>query len=238
MLWLVRASRKSSIPTRARSSPARPSPARSPATASRSVWMAKEPGGTTCSLSGCGAASNTRRCICGPTKPSARPAPRSADISISTMAADRIRALTTPHQIKPTSTSRHSAWRPNQGRRSTYRRGESVQTSGTSSQVRREHSRNVRARSNQPHVALDDIDQLRNFIDTVFPQDLADRGSSAMPPHPLLHSAHITGVHPHGAEFIDLERPVAIPVSALEKQHRLLRADLNRLSHSPHHLLN
>src|SRR5258708_39912500 len=92
-----------------------------------------------------------------------------------TMAADRIRALTTPHQIKPTSTSRHSAWRPNQGRRSTYRRGESVQTSGTSSQVRREHSRNVRARSNQRHVALDDIDQLRNFIETGFPQDLADR---------------------------------------------------------------
>ena len=32
------------------------------------------------------------------------------------------KALTTPHRIKPTSTSRHSAWRPNPGRRSTYRR--------------------------------------------------------------------------------------------------------------------
>jgi hypothetical protein len=49
------------------------------------------------------------------------------------MAADHIRALTTPHRIKPTLTSRHSAWRPNPGRRSTYRRGESVQTTGTSS---------------------------------------------------------------------------------------------------------
>jgi hypothetical protein len=50
-----------------------------------------------------------------------------------TMAADRTKALTTPHQIKPTSTSRQSAWRPNPGRGSTYRRGETVQTTGTSS---------------------------------------------------------------------------------------------------------
>jgi len=67
------------------------------------------------------------------TTTSARLAPRSADISISTMAADRTKALTTPHQIKPTSTSRQSAWRPNPGRRSTYRRGDSVQTTGTGS---------------------------------------------------------------------------------------------------------
>ncbi len=50
-----------------------------------------------------------------------------------TMAADRIRALTTPHQIKPISTSRHSAWRLNPGRRSTCRRGDSVQTHGAGS---------------------------------------------------------------------------------------------------------
>jgi len=51
------------------------------------------------------------------------------------MAADRTKALTTPHRIKPTSTSRQSAWRPNPGRRSTYRRGDSVQTTGTSSDL-------------------------------------------------------------------------------------------------------
>ena len=38
----------------------------------------------------------------------------------------RTKALTTPHRIKPTSTSRQSAWRPNPGRRSTYRGGISV----------------------------------------------------------------------------------------------------------------
>ena len=50
-----------------------------------------------------------------------------------TMAADRSRALTPLHRIKPTSTSRHSAWRPNHGRRSTFQRGDSVQTTGTNS---------------------------------------------------------------------------------------------------------
>ena len=121
----------------ARSSPARPSPARSPATASRSAWMAKEHGGTTCSSSGCGAASNTRRYICGPTKALAKRGTRSAVTSTSIIAAVHIRALTATHRIKPTSTRRQSAWRLNLGRCSTYRRGDSVQTAGTSSNTPR-----------------------------------------------------------------------------------------------------
>src|SRR5665647_2040134 len=64
---------------------------------------------------------------------SARPVARSAATWTSTTAADRIRALTTRHQIKPTSTRCHSAWQLNPGRRSTYRRGKSVQTTGTTS---------------------------------------------------------------------------------------------------------
>src|ERR1019366_7218198 len=60
MLWLVTESRKFSTRTRARSSPAC-----SPATASPSAWTAKGLGGTMSSSSGCGAASSTRRCICG-----------------------------------------------------------------------------------------------------------------------------------------------------------------------------
>ena len=63
----------------------RPSPACSPRTASRSAWTARAPGATTCSSSGCGAASNTRRFICAPTTASAKPAHRSAAISTSTM---------------------------------------------------------------------------------------------------------------------------------------------------------
>jgi hypothetical protein len=50
-----------------------------------------------------------------------------------TTAADRTRVLTGAHPIKPTSTSRLSAWRPNLGRRSTYRCGDFVQTTGASS---------------------------------------------------------------------------------------------------------
>jgi hypothetical protein len=43
--------------------------------------------------------------------------------------------LTSAPRIKPTSIFRRSARRPNPGRGSTYRRGESVQTTGTSSQL-------------------------------------------------------------------------------------------------------
>ena len=50
----------------------------SPTAALRSAWTAKGLGGTMSSSSGCGAASNMRRCICGPTKASATPALRSA----------------------------------------------------------------------------------------------------------------------------------------------------------------
>src|SRR5216683_1287513 len=46
---------------------------------------------------------------------------------------DRIRALTTAPRIKPTSIFLRSARRPNPGRRSTYRRGIIVQTTGTGS---------------------------------------------------------------------------------------------------------
>jgi transposase InsO family protein len=48
-------------------------------------------------------------------------------------AGDRIRALTARHPIKPTSPRCQSGWQPNPGRRSTYRRGKYVQTTGTTS---------------------------------------------------------------------------------------------------------
>jgi hypothetical protein len=50
-----------------------------------------------------------------------------------TIAAVHIRALTALRQIKPTSPRCPSAWQPNPGRRSTYRRGKSAQTTGTTS---------------------------------------------------------------------------------------------------------
>ena len=68
-----------------------------------------------------------------PTTTSATPAPRSAATWSSTTADDHTRALTAQHPIKPTSRRCLSAWQPNPGRRSTYRRGDSVQTTGTTS---------------------------------------------------------------------------------------------------------
>ena len=50
-----------------------------------------------------------------------------------TTAGDHTRALTAPHPIKPTSPRCPSAWQPNPDRRSTYRSGNSVQITGTSS---------------------------------------------------------------------------------------------------------
>src|SRR5664280_946933 len=123
-------------PIRARNLPARPSPACSPSTASPSAWTAKGLGGTMCSSNGCGAASNMRRSICELTKPSARRELRLAGISTSTTADVHIRVLTAAPQIKPTSTRCHSAWQPKPGRDSTYRRGDFVQTTGTSSDPR------------------------------------------------------------------------------------------------------
>src|SRR5207342_2715501 len=76
--------------------------------------------------------SNTRKCICGPTKVYPRLALRSAVTWTFIMADVPTRALTAARPIKPTSPRCHSAWQPNPGRGSTYRRGKSVQTTGTS----------------------------------------------------------------------------------------------------------
>src|ERR1700704_1102470 len=50
-----------------------------------------------------------------------------------TMGADLTRALTGARPIKLTSPRCPSAWQPNHGRRSTYRRGKTVQTTETTS---------------------------------------------------------------------------------------------------------
>src|SRR5215469_8323291 len=60
---------------------------------------------------------------------------RSAATSTSTTAIDLIRALTDARPIKPTSTRCLSARRPNPGRGSTYRRGNSVQTTAATSEL-------------------------------------------------------------------------------------------------------
>src|SRR5712671_1524300 len=100
----------------------------------------------------------------------ARPALRSAATSISTMAGVRIRALTERHPIKPTSPRCHSAWQLNLGRHSTYRRGKSVQTTGTTSNLLRVVAREV-----------GDVQVSRLWIQqTVRDVDRAERGPAAV----------------------------------------------------------
>src|SRR5215216_8120158 len=71
------------------------------------------------------------------------------------MAAVHIRALTTAPRIKPTSILLRSARRPNPGRGSTYRRGNFVQTTGTSSDVFKHASLN---NMSEAHVMTKDLD--------------------------------------------------------------------------------
>src|SRR6516162_2215289 len=97
--------------------------------------MAKALGVTMCLLSVCGEASNTRRCICELTRASVKPAAPLDSISTSTIASVHIRALTALRRTRLTSPSCPSAWQPNPGRGSTYRRGNSVQRIGTTAVV-------------------------------------------------------------------------------------------------------
>ena len=83
-LWKKRShvmeSPTSSTRTRAHNLPATTSRACSTRPGSPSAWMAKAPGATTSSSSGCGGRSNTRRSTSGPTSVSARPVPQSVVI--------------------------------------------------------------------------------------------------------------------------------------------------------------
>jgi len=72
--------------------PAPPSPEHSSTTALRSAWMARVLGGTMCSSSDCGAASSTRRSICGPTTASPTPVIRLAVIGLLQRAGAHTRA--------------------------------------------------------------------------------------------------------------------------------------------------
>jgi transposase len=59
-----------------------------------------------------------------------------AKVALAAIKGDRTLAqLAERHPIKPTSPRCHSAWQPNPGRGSTYRRGKTVQTTETTLEV-------------------------------------------------------------------------------------------------------
>src|SRR6516164_2756096 len=113
--------------------------------------MAKALGVTMCLLSVCGKASNTRRCTCGLMRASVKPATPLDAISISTIPSVHIRALTARRPIRPTSPCCRSARRPNPGRGSTHRRGNSVQRIGTTAYLK---ARRSRGKTHTPPVGL------------------------------------------------------------------------------------
>ena len=87
-------------------------------------------------------------------------------------------------------------------------------------QIRRQHSRDVRPWPDQRHVALDHVDQLRNFVEAGFSQNSSDRRHACVALHRLPYAARITGIVAHGAELVDLEAAVSIAVAILIEQHR------------------
>src|SRR6202022_5113795 len=70
------------------------------------------------------------------------------------IAAAHIRALTAARRIKLTSPHCRSARQPNPGRRSSYRRGDSVQTTGTSSIIQPKGSALVNAVETLQYVTI------------------------------------------------------------------------------------
>jgi hypothetical protein len=89
----------------------------------------------------------------------------------------------------------------------------------------------MRAGSDQRHIALDDIDKLRNFIETGFAEYFPDWRNPGIAQHRLFHAARVANVAAHRPEFINFEVPISIPVSVLKKKHRTRRCDLDRDRH-------
>src|ERR1700727_1934088 len=86
----------------------------------------------------------------------------------------------------------------------------------------------MRSGSDQRHIALDDIDELRNFIKTGLAQDSADWRNPGIALHRLAYARGVARIDAHRTELIDFEEPVPIAVSVLIEQHRPPGRDLDR----------
>ena len=61
----------------------------------------------------------------------------------------------------------------------------------------REHTRHMRPRPDQGHIALDDIDQLRNLIETGASQDFPNAGDPGIALHRLPNACDIAEIDMH-----------------------------------------
>ena len=119
-----------------------------------------------------------------------------------TTADAHTRALTARHPIKPTSPRCPSAWQPNPGRRSTYRRGKTVQTTGATSKMptlpitspsphERGRSASHRHRiAGGQHVQVADPDALVGRVD----HDVERLPARRPQHHPVAHRHHVVQV--------------------------------------------
>src|SRR5204863_8184616 len=133
------------------------------------------------------------------------------------MAAVRIRALTARPPIKLTSPRCLSAWQPNLGRGSTYRCGESVQTTGPSSQNTPRLQLNGHDQS-MPNAAKDE----NGSIQDVPAENFGGHAVAAKPYRSLLSSADLNGgesdsEHSHSA----MSAPIRTLKSSRSAAYRL-----------------
>src|SRR5207245_11582290 len=84
-------------------------------------------------------------------------------------------------------------------------------------QVHGQHSRHMRPRPDQRHIALDHVEQLRDFIEAGSAQNSAHRRHARVTLDGLPYAAHVAGIVAHGAELVDLEAAVSIAVAVLKE---------------------
>lgn len=98
-----------------------------------------------------------------------------------------------------------------------------------------EHAGNMRPRSNKGHVALDDIDQLRNLVEAGAPQNSSNPRDPDIPLNRLLDACDVGDLSPHRPELVYLEQPVAISVTILLKEDWSARCRFDRNGNGNEH---
>jgi hypothetical protein len=85
----------------------------------------------------------------------------------------------------------------------------------------------VRARADQRHVALDDVDELRQLVDVPFAQGSPETRDARIVAPRLLHHVAVVQRH-HGAELDDAEFLLVEAVAPLAEYRRTRRGQLDR----------
>ena len=85
----------------------------------------------------------------------------------------------------------------------------------------------VRARADQRHLAFEDVNELRQFVEAVAAQELAERGYARVVRLGLLDTLPVLR-NRHGAEFVDRENLIVEAVTLLLEENRAFALQFDR----------